>query len=410
MTTDWCPGVWPGVATRWTPSTISSSPSTSRSRSRGTAAHSAIVYRDRCASACSAVWTKRGVDQPLLAAMVEVKMGEHDRGDVADLEMHRRQSVPECHDLRAVPVVDDEVALADPGVDEDHTVGVPDRPGVDRERFERAVLGVPFGHPGHAREGQPFDDRQLGQRHGTHRTVDRVDGSWLTALRSIVRWLRWSDGWAGTAVKQPSRGDVGAADCRVDVLGPVRITVNGIERSITARRQRALLACLALHAGEAVSADRLLDDIWGDEQPDSGVRAVAYQVSKLRSSLQPDRTDEGSLITTTPAGYVLHVESDHVDVNEFDRLVDLARDALSTDPAACQTLMERAFASGEDARMPISATKPSSRSSPAVSRRVTFGAATFAESRIAQGHHADVIGDLEAMAAEHPFEEASCNS
>ncbi|HEX4983993.1 MAG TPA: helix-turn-helix domain-containing protein, partial [Ilumatobacteraceae bacterium] len=68
-------------------------------------------------------------------------------------------------------------------------------------------------------------------------------------------------------------------------MGPVRVEVNGIERQVTARRQRAVLACLALHAGEAVSADRLLDDVWGDEQPESGVRAVAYQVSKLRSLL-----------------------------------------------------------------------------------------------------------------------------
>ena len=78
-------------------------------------------------------------------------------------------------------------------------------------------------------------------------------------------------------------------------------------------------------------------------QPDSGVRAVAYQVSKLRSLLEPDRTDEGSLITTTSAGYVLDLESAHVDVNEFDRLVDLARDALPRDPAACQALLEQAL-------------------------------------------------------------------
>ena len=108
----------------------------------------------------------RGVDQPLLAAMVEVEMGEHDRGDVADLEIHRRQRIPECHDLRAVPVVDHGVVLADACVDEDHTVGMTNRPRIDRERFERAVLGVPFRHPGHPRERQSFDVRQFCQRHG----------------------------------------------------------------------------------------------------------------------------------------------------------------------------------------------------------------------------------------------------
>ena len=97
---------------------------------------------------------------------------------------------------------------------------------------------------------------------------------------------------------QPPRGDgVGdgvATGSRVGVLGPVRVEVSGVERPITARRQRAVLAYLALHAGEAVSADRLLDEVWGDEQPDSGVRAVAYQISKLRSLLEPDRAGAGS--------------------------------------------------------------------------------------------------------------------
>ena len=71
-------------------------------------------------------------------------------------------------------------------------------------------------------------------------------------------------------------------------MGPVRIEVDGVERPMTARRQRAVLACLVLHAGEAVSADRLLHDVWGDELPDSGVKAVAYQILQLRNLL-PDR-------------------------------------------------------------------------------------------------------------------------
>ena len=206
---------------------------------------------------------------------------------------------------------------------------------------------------------------------------------------------------------QPSRGDGVATGSRVGLLGPVRIEVDGVEHPITARRQRAVLASLALHAGEAVSADRLLEDVWGDDQPDSGVRAVAYQVSKLRSLLEPDRTGEGSLITTTPAGYVLDLEPALVDVNEFDRLVDLARDALPTDPATCQALIERAlrlwrgrpFADlGDEAFVDVETRRLDGRR--LLARR------TLAESRIAQGRHGDVIGDLEVMTAEHPFEEA----
>ncbi len=205
----------------------------------------------------------------------------------------------------------------------------------------------------------------------------------------------------------PSRRDGVATGARVRLLGPVRIEVDGVERSITARRQRAVLACLALRAGEAVSADRLLDDVWGDDQPDSGVRAVAYQISKLRSLLEPERTGEGSLITTTSAGYVLDIESASVDVYEFDRLVDLARDALANDPSTCQALIERAlllwrgrpFADlGDEAFVDVESRRLEGRH--LLARR------TLAEARMAQGRHGDVIDDLEVMSAEHPFEEA----
>ena len=58
-------------------------------------------------------------------------------------------------------------------------------------------------------------------------------------------------------------------------LGATTVEVAGVPMPITARRQRAILACLALHAGEAVSAERLLDEVWGDDLPDTRARAVS---------------------------------------------------------------------------------------------------------------------------------------
>ena len=93
---------------------------------------------------------------------------------------------------------------------------------------------------------------------------------------------------------------------RVGVLGPVRLEVDGVERPLTAHRLRAVLACLVLHVGEAVSADRLLHDVWGDAVPASGVKTVAYQISKLRNLMRP----HDGVITTTTAGYCLDLEVD----------------------------------------------------------------------------------------------------
>jgi hypothetical protein len=57
-----------------------------------------------------------------------------------------------------------------------------------------------------------------------------------------------------------------------------------------APQQRALLAVLVLHRGEAVSSDRLIDEIWGEQPPASanmlihGVAPPGTRPRDLRSS------------------------------------------------------------------------------------------------------------------------------
>ena len=50
-------------------------------------------------------------------------------------------------------------------------------------------------------------------------------------------------------------------------------------------RQRAVLAVLLLHANEAVSADRLVAALWGEETPPTALKALQVAVSRLRREL-----------------------------------------------------------------------------------------------------------------------------
>ena len=196
---------------------------------------------------------------------------------------------------------------------------------------------------------------------------------------------------------------VDARGIRIGVLGPVRLDMDGVERPLTARRQRAVLACLVLHVGEAVSADRLLHDVWGpDFLPGSGVKAVAYQISKLRGLLG----SHSSAITTTTAGYRLVLDRDRIDAHVADELIDRSREALTVDPQVSEALVERAlrlrrgrpFADLDDVFVDVEVQRLEGRH--LLARR------TLAEARLAQGRAADVIGDLGALLAEHPLEEA----
>ena len=209
----------------------------------------------------------------------------------------------------------------------------------------------------------------------------------------------------------PARGasssDAELARLRVGVLGPTIVDVDGVERSVTARRPRAVLACLALHPGEAVSADRLLEEVWGDDLPDTGARAVAYQVAKLRSLLQPDRSGEGTLITTSAAGYILQAASDDIDAHRFEHLLTEAREVLAADPARCQTLVDEALELWRGRPFADLDGEPFvDRETPRLEQRHVLARRTLAEAHIELGHHAEVIGDLEVLVEEHPLEEA----
>src|ERR671915_11587 len=72
-------------------------------------------------------------------------------------------------------------------------------------------------------------------------------------------------------------------------LGPTEVLVGGRRLPLPSGRGRAVLALLALHAGEPISADRLIDELWGEDPPPTARTAVQGLVSRLRRVLEPDK-------------------------------------------------------------------------------------------------------------------------
>ncbi len=103
----------------------------------------------------------------------------------------------------------------------------------------------------------------------------------------------------------------------VDVLGPVRLCVDGVERAIGGRRERLLLALLATTPDRHVGDDRLVDELWGEEPPTGASSALQVAVSRVRRALGPDAE-----VRRDPAGYTLvGVDVDATDVTELARSV-----------------------------------------------------------------------------------------
>ncbi|HEX2041312.1 MAG TPA: BTAD domain-containing putative transcriptional regulator [Acidimicrobiales bacterium] len=121
---------------------------------------------------------------------------------------------------------------------------------------------------------------------------------------------------------------------RVRVLGPVdAFDGSGSAVAIGSRNQRLVLAVLAAHAGETVSADRLVDALWQDAPPRTASTTLRTYVSRLRHLL-------GDAVALRPGGYALVVPPGALDSEQFERLVDEAR---SQAPARRADVIQRAL-------------------------------------------------------------------
>jgi DNA-binding SARP family transcriptional activator len=98
------------------------------------------------------------------------------------------------------------------------------------------------------------------------------------------------------------------------ILGPLEVWNEGGEVSLGGPKPRALLAVLLLHANEVVPADRLIDELWGEDSPEDAAAALRVNVSRLRKALPQD------VLTTRSPGYILKVEPDELDLRRFERL------------------------------------------------------------------------------------------
>src|SRR4051812_9535359 len=105
---------------------------------------------------------------------------------------------------------------------------------------------------------------------------DQTEGAGRRARRGPAHGRRAGGGAAGM------RGSARVARMHVNLLGPIEaVTDHGVV-GLGGAKQRAVLAMLALQTGSTVSAERLIDGLWGDGPPASAVKLVQLYVSHLR--------------------------------------------------------------------------------------------------------------------------------
>lgn len=195
---------------------------------------------------------------------------------------------------------------------------------------------------------------------------------------------------------------------RFGILGPLQVTVEGETRPLRGRKLRTLLAALLINANETVSADALIEALWGEpspgeRRPGNPLNALQSQVSRLRTVLGP----ESHRLIGDLHGYRLEMADDELDALAFAAASHQATEALAAEQwaealahantaielwrgAALEEFADREFASVRARQLEEQ-------------RLVTLERRT--DARLAMGQHRGLIAELRQLVTEHPLRE-----
>ncbi len=188
---------------------------------------------------------------------------------------------------------------------------------------------------------------------------------------------------------------------QVRLFGELDAEHAGVPVPVRGIKQRALLALLALHRGQPVSADRLIEVLWGDGVAAHPANALQAQIGQLR------RTLGATAIVTTEAGYALDVGPDEVDVVRFEQLVAKGRRLVEEgETALASTALGEALQlrRGEPlADFTYAGFFDAERTR--LDELILVAIETRAEADLVLGRHGELVGELEALCREHPLRE-----
>src|SRR5512133_653038 len=181
------------------------------------------------------------------------------------------------------------------------------------------------------------------------------------------------------------------------ILGPLEVVEDGRPVSLDRRRMRALLAFLLLHANELVSADRLIDEVWGPEPPKTAGASLQNYVSRLRKAIGADA------VVSQPPGYVLRVDPERFDLARFERLTAEARGAEARERAE---KLRAALALWRGPALDDLAFEPFARDEVGRLEEARLAALEDCiDAELELGRAGNLVGELEELVEQHPLRE-----
>ncbi len=188
------------------------------------------------------------------------------------------------------------------------------------------------------------------------------------------------------------------------ILGPLLVDDGESVMKVSAGRQRVLLAALLVHAGQAVRAETLADVVWDGSPPLRAMDTLRTHVMRLRRGLGPRA---GARLVTRYPGYLVEAGEDEVDLLRFSRLCrdGGARVRSGSWPEAAQVLTEALALWRGPALADVSSQVLQRDDVPRLDQLRVQAQEWRIEADLHLGRHADLVPELQSLAAQHPLRE-----
>jgi DNA-binding SARP family transcriptional activator len=189
---------------------------------------------------------------------------------------------------------------------------------------------------------------------------------------------------------------------RFGILGPLEVLGASGPVAVRAGKHRVVMATLLLQSNRFVSADDLIDRLWGDS-PVSTARATVHQyVMRLRQTL-----GELDIVHTMPGGYLIDVAPGSLDVERFRELIDRSRElAVAEDAAAESSALQEALSLWRGSPL-VDVPSPSLQRDEAprlIEQRLQVVERRL-DVELVLGRHAEIVAELRTLTSEHPLRE-----
>ncbi len=183
------------------------------------------------------------------------------------------------------------------------------------------------------------------------------------------------------------------------VLGPIEVYSDDSLVHVGGVKQRSILALLIANHGQVVSADRIVDEIYGEDAAVGARRSVQTIISMLRRDL-------GDVIVGTRDGYRFDAPRATVDAYRFEDGVAAGLVMVGGDARQASSIFDEAL--GLWRGHPYSDVDGRSVFLTETARLNELRFAAFearAEADLVCGRHREVLAELEALVAEYPLRE-----